>query len=171
MNIVYLSLGSNLNDPLLQVKTAIKEIPNSAEITLLAISSLYETPPIGPKQPNFINAVVKIGTSLSPLQLLEAMQEIEKKHQRERTIHWGPRTLDIDLLLYNDQKIDIERLTIPHPFMHERAFVLLPLLEIEPTLETPLHGTLSKYLETLADRFDIVKVEDPPLIPKVTPHA
>lgn len=165
MNIVYLSLGSNLNNPLLQVKSAINEIQNSPQITLLASSSLYETPPIGPKQPNFINAALKIVTPLSPLQLLESMQRIEASHQRERTIHWGPRTLDIDLLLYNDQKIDIERLTIPHPFMHERAFVLLPLLEIEPTLETPMHGTLSKCLETLADRFDIVKVEDPPLIP------
>ena len=164
MNIAYLSLGSNLNNPIRQVKTAIKEIQNNVQISLLASSSLYETPPIGPKQPNFINIAVKIATSLPPLQLLDAMQRIEEKHQRARTIHWGPRTLDIDLLLYNDEKIDDDRLIIPHPFMQERAFVLVPLLEIEPSLKTPMHGPLSNHLETLTDRFDIVKVEKSPLI-------
>lgn len=163
MNIVYLSLGSNLNNPLLQVKTAINEIQNSSQITLLAASSLYETPPIGPKQPNFINAALKIRTTLSPLQLLKITQGIEALHQRERTIHWGPRTLDIDLLLYNDEMIDHPDLTIPHPFMHQRAFVLVPLLEINPSLSTSMHGALSNHLNHLEDRFDIIPIADPPL--------
>lgn len=155
MSIAYLSLGSNLNSPINQVISAISEISSLQNINLLAQSSLYETPPIGPKQPNFINAALKIETNLSPEQLLQAMQAIEQHHQRQRTIHWGPRTLDIDLLLFNDLSIDKHSLTIPHPFLTERAFVLVPLLEIEPDLMTPQHGKLQNYLTQLEDRFDI----------------
>lgn len=159
MHIAYLSLGSNLNDPISQVRKALIEIKNTAGITAInAESSLFETPPIGPSQPNFINAAVKITTSLAPHDLLLKMQEIEQSHHRERLIHWGPRTLDIDILLYDNHAINDDKLTIPHPFMQERAFVLVPLLEIEPNLITPQHGDLQKILMTLDDRFDIQKI-------------
>lgn len=158
MHIAYLSLGSNLNNPINQVNRAIIEIENIPEINVLITSSLYKTPPIGPKQPDFINAVIKISTTLSPQDLLFKMQNIEQNHQRERTIHWGPRTLDIDLILYNEISINTDILTIPHPFMHERAFVLVPLLEISPNLKTPQHGELKDILETLEDRKEIRKL-------------
>ena len=87
------------------------------------------------------------------------MQEIEQAHHRERIIHWGPRTLDIDLILFDEESILTDRLTVPHPFMQERAFVLVPLLEIEPMLKTPQHGSLQTILETLEDRHDIKIVE------------
>lgn len=155
MHIAYLSLGSNLNNPLEQVKMAIKEIENIPDIQLLKQSSLYKTPPIGPKQPDFINAAIKIATTLSAEDLLTKMQSIEASHHRERLIHWGPRTLDIDLILFDEENILTERLTVPHPFMQERAFVLVPILEIEPKLITPQHGDLQAILETLDDRHDI----------------
>ncbi len=159
MHIAYLSLGSNLNNPLEQVKMAIKEIKNTPDIQLLKQSSLYQTPPIGPEQPDFINAVIKITTLLSAEDLLAKMQNIEASHHRERLIHWGPRTLDIDLLLFDEESILTDRLTIPHPFMHERAFVLVPLLEIEPNLITPQHGNLKTILITLNDRKEIKIIE------------
>ena len=159
MYIAFLSLGSNLNEPLSQVKNAISEIELSAGIVqIISTSSLYETPPIGPKQPNFINAVIKISTTLAPQDLLSLVQKIELAHHRERLIHWGPRTLDIDILLYDNETIHTENLTIPHPFMHERAFVLVPLLEIEPELTTPQHGLLINRLEQLSDRHDIIQL-------------
>lgn len=159
MHIAYLSLGSNLNDPISQVKKAMIEIENIPEVLEInAISSLFETPPIGPKQPNFINAAIKITTSLCAHDLLIKLQEIEQSHHRERLIHWGPRTLDIDILLFDDCNIKDEKLTIPHPFMQERAFVLVPLLEIEPHLITPQHGCLQTLLNRLKDRLDIQKI-------------
>lgn len=159
MHIAYLSLGSNLNDPISQVKKAILEIQSIPGILKInAVSSLFETPPIGPTQPNFINAAVKITTSLSAHELLIKLQEIEQAHHRERLIHWGPRTLDIDILLFDHCDINDVNLTIPHPFMQERAFVLVPLLEIEPNLMTPQHGCLQSILNTLEDRLDIHKL-------------
>ncbi len=159
MHIAYLSLGSNLNNPLEQIKIAIKEIDNIPEINLINQSSLYKTPPIGPEQPDFINAAIKIATTLSAHDLLTKMQEIEQAHHRKRIIHWGPRTLDIDLILFDEACILTDRLTVPHPFMQERAFVLVPLLEIEPMLKTPQHGSLQTILETLEDRHDIKIIE------------
>lgn len=155
MHIVYLSLGSNLNNPIEQVKMAIEEIQNTEDIQVLNCSSLYQTPPIGPAQPDFINAVIQIATPLSPEALLRKTQAIEASHHRVREIHWGPRTLDIDLILFDEETIETENLTIPHRFMHERAFVLVPLLEIEPMLKTPQHGALKTILEGLHDRHDI----------------
>lgn len=155
MHIAYLSLGSNLNNPIEQIKIALKEIDNIPQTHLVNVSSFYKTPPIGPKQPDFINAAVKIITSLSAYDLLKQTQAIEQAHHRERLIHWGPRTLDIDLILFDEESISTDDLTIPHPFMHERAFVLVPLLEIDPQLKTPQHGSLQKILETLDDRHDI----------------
>lgn len=155
MHIAYLCLGSNLNNPIEQVKMAIKEIENIPKIEILNISSLYKTPPIGPEQPDFINVAIKIATTLSADDLLTKTQAIEQAHHRQRIIHWGPRTLDIDLILFDQESINTDRLTVPHPYMHERAFVLVPLLEIEPTLKTPQHGSLQTILKTLEDRHEI----------------
>ena len=159
MHIAYLSLGSNLNDPISQINRAINEIKNSDNIELLITSSLYKTPPIGPAQPDFINAAVKIATTLSADDLLTTIQAIELLHHRETLIHWGPRTLDIDLILFDEDSINTDRLTVPHPFMQERAFVLVPLLEISPALKTPQHGELQRILNTLEDRFSIAMIE------------
>lgn len=159
MHIAYLSLGSNLNDPISQINRAINEIKNSDNIELLITSSLYKTPPIGPAQPDFINAAVKIATTLSADDLLTTIQAIELLHHRERHIHWGPRTLDIDLILFDEDSINTDRLRVPHPFMQERAFVLVPLLEISPALKTPQHGELQRILNTLEDRFSIAMIE------------
>ena len=130
--LVYIGLGSNLQNPLQQIKTAINDLQSLAGVTIITVSSLYQSPPMGPAdQPDYINAVISLETSLSPHQLLDALQSVEQLHGRERKRHWGERTLDLDILLYGDQILDDERLTIPHPGMHERAFVLyLSLIHI-----------------------------------------
>lgn len=145
--ICYIGLGSNLEQPLEQVSSAIEELALLPETELLTASSLYRSAPVGPQdQPDFINAVVKIETSLTPLALLDELQAIEQSHQRVRERHWGPRTLDLDILLYGSQTILNERLTVPHAFMHERSFVLYPLSEITQDLQLPNGEHLSSLL-------------------------
>lgn len=145
--LVYIGLGSNLQNPLQQIKTAINDVQSLAGVTIITVSSLYQSPPMGPAdQPDYINAVISLETSLSPHQLLDALQSVEQLHGRERKRHWGERTLDLDILLYGDQILDDERLTIPHPGMHERAFVLYPLAEIAPDIEIPGIGALQQIL-------------------------
>jgi 2-amino-4-hydroxy-6-hydroxymethyldihydropteridine diphosphokinase len=112
---------------------------------LLASSSLYRTPPMGPPgQADYINAVACLETALSPHALLDALQALERAHERVRTVRWGPRTLDLDLLLYDQLEIADERLTVPHPGLTLRAFVLLPLLQIAPTLQLPGLGSVAE---------------------------
>ncbi|CAA0081742.1 2-amino-4-hydroxy-6-hydroxymethyldihydropteridinepyrophosphokinase [BD1-7 clade bacterium] len=136
MNLAYIGLGSNLNNPLTQVNQAIDDISTLG--TISAQSSWYRSKPVGPQdQPDFINGVVALQTVLEPLPLLDALQSIEQAHHRIREKHWGPRTLDLDILLYNDACIDDPRLSIPHPWMTERAFVLIPLAEIASSLKMP----------------------------------
>ena len=134
----YIAVGSNLADPVSQAKQAIealKSIPNSE---FVQASSLYSSTPMGPQnQPDYINAVACLDTTLEAHALLDQLQAIEQAHDRVRKIHWGPRTLDLDLLLYGDQQINTERLTVPHAFMTERGFVLWPLAEIAPDIELP----------------------------------
>lgn len=126
----YIALGSNIGDPIANVKQAILELSKIAKVC--ASSSLYLTKPWGYlDQPDFINAVVLIETSVAPHKLLEQIQTIEKNMGRQREIHWGPRTIDLDILTYDDVKIDGPNLQIPHPHMLERAFVLAPLSEID----------------------------------------
>lgn len=140
--IAYIWLGSNLCDPVQQVITAINELSTLPESRLTAQSSLYRTPPMGPSdQPDFVNAAVEIKTRLSALDLLDELQRIEQRHQRERSVNWGPRTLDLDILLYGQHVISHERLTVPHRGLTERLFVLPPLLEMAPDLMLP-DGTL-----------------------------
>jgi 2-amino-4-hydroxy-6-hydroxymethyldihydropteridine diphosphokinase len=131
----YLGLGSNLGDREAMLRAAIAALDATPGVRVTAISSLYETPPWGPvPQGPYLNACVGIATSLSARKVLELSLAIERDHGRERAIRWGPRTLDIDVLLYGDEAIDEEGLIVPHPRMAERAFVLVPLAEIAPEL-------------------------------------
>ena len=126
----YIALGSNIGDAIANVKQAISQLSKIAKVG--ASSSLYVTKPWGYlDQPDFINAVVLIETNISPHKLLDQIQTIEKEMGRQREIHWGPRTIDLDILTYDNQKIDEPNLQIPHPHMLERAFVLAPLSEID----------------------------------------
>jgi 2-amino-4-hydroxy-6-hydroxymethyldihydropteridine diphosphokinase len=144
----WIGLGSNLEDPLAQVSTALQELRLLPDTTLAARSSLYRSDPVGPPgQPDYINAVAALDTRLEPEALLDALQAIEQMHQRVRKIHWGPRTLDLDLLLYGDQVISTPRLTVPHAYMTERNFVLWPLAELEPELILPDGRPLNTLLQ------------------------
>lgn len=146
---VYIGLGSNLDDPVNQVELALDELAQLANCRITAHSSLYRTAPMGPQdQPDYINAVVAIETSLEPVVLLDALQEIERQHGRERKgEQWGPRTLDLDLLLYGEQILDLPRLQVPHPGIKERSFVLIPLHEIAPQLVLPGGERLEQLLQ------------------------
>lgn len=133
--LAYIGLGSNLASPLEQVRQALVELTMLPLSRLVAASSLYVSRPVGPQdQPDFINAVAALETRLSPLALLDQLQALEQQHRRQRQRHWGPRTLDLDLLLYGDSHISTPRLSVPHPQMTTRAFVLAPLAEIAPSL-------------------------------------
>ena len=137
----YIGLGSNLDDPRDQVSRALHELGALPDTHLVARSSLYASAPLGsPGQPDYINAVAQLTTTLEPLRLLDALQGIEQVHRRVRRERWGPRTLDLDLLLYGDHLIDHPRLQVPHPQMQRRDFVLIPLLEIAPELAIPGQG-------------------------------
>lgn len=132
----YLGLGGNLGDRASTLRAAIGELDAIDGIEVTRLSSLYETPPWGPvPQGPYLNACIAIETSLSPIALLDLCLAIERNHGRERLVRWGPRTLDIDILLYGDQTIEEPGLIVPHPRMLERAFVLVPLNEIAPEHE------------------------------------
>ncbi|WP_260843118.1 2-amino-4-hydroxy-6-hydroxymethyldihydropteridine diphosphokinase [Sedimenticola selenatireducens] len=139
----YIGLGSNLADPVSQVQLACSELKQLPESHVLACSSLYRSPPMGPAdQPDYINAVAAIETTLTPHQLLAELQAIEQRHGRKRERRWGARTLDLDLLIYAEMALSDERLTLPHPGLAERDFVLYPLQEIAPSLVVPGLGAL-----------------------------
>lgn len=140
----YVALGSNLNDPRRQVERAMVALDALPESALRRCSRLYVTPPMGPgDQPDYVNAVACLDTHLSPFEMLDALQAIEQQQGRVRGgERWGPRTLDLDLLLHGDCRMASPRLTLPHPGMHERDFVLYPLAEIAPGLTIPGLGAL-----------------------------
>ena len=151
MTIAYIGIGSNLEDPRAQVVLAFEELARVPDTRAIARSSLYRTAPIGrTAQPDFINAVAAVETQLSPDALLRELQAIEARHGRERSLPNAPRTLDLDLLLYGDARIAKPGLTVPHPRMHERAFVLQPLLEIAPQVQIPQRGAASQCLAASA---------------------
>lgn len=138
MTEVFLGLGANLGRPLAQLKDAIIQLHAHPYITVTRTSSMYASKPMGPQdQPDYVNAVVAVLTSLSAHELLDATQHIENSAGRVRLQHWGPRTLDIDILLSGNTVLSDERLTIPHPGLTEREFVLIPLAEIAPELILP----------------------------------
>ena len=151
VNQVFIALGSNLDSPELQVRRAFDELARLPSSRLLAHSSLYRSGPIGLlDQPDFINAVAHIETALGPHDLLQALLEIEFGHGRVRESPNAPRTLDLDMLMYDDLQCDERCLILPHPRMHQRAFVLQPLLEIAPNCRIPGRGTVAELLPLCA---------------------
>jgi 2-amino-4-hydroxy-6-hydroxymethyldihydropteridine diphosphokinase len=138
MSIVYIALGSNLNMPIQQLKLAIQTMADLPDTEIKKVSSLYQSQPLGPQdQPDYVNAVACLETGLSPLALLDALQNIENEQGRIRLRRWGERTLDLDILLYDNQIIHNEHLTVPHYDMQNREFVIVPLYEISPELILP----------------------------------
>lgn len=137
-HLAFIGLGSNLQDPCSQLQRAFTKIADLPGTCLIACSSLYRSAPLGyVDQPEFVNAVAKIATTLTAQELLQALLQIEQQHGRERNFRNAPRTLDLDVLLYGDMQLHDHGLTIPHPQMHLRAFVLQPLLDIAPDVEIP----------------------------------
>ncbi|MBB3321630.1 MULTISPECIES: 2-amino-4-hydroxy-6-hydroxymethyldihydropteridine diphosphokinase [Atlantibacter] len=151
MTRVYLAIGSNLASPLEQVNAALAALADIPESQLVAVSDFYRTPPLGPQdQPDYLNAAVALETTLAPEALLDHTQRIELQQGRERKAHrWGPRTLDLDIMLFGEQHIHTPRLTVPHYDMKNRAFMLLPLAQIAPDLRFPDGDKLSELLEKL----------------------
>ena len=143
----FIGLGSNLADPLVQVRQALVELDSIPGTRVTARSSFYRTSPVGLlEQPDFINAVASVRTTLKPLALLAALLAIENRHGRRRSIRNAPRTLDLDLLLYGEQVLGQDGLSLPHPRLHERAFVLAPLAEIAPDAMVPGRGRVQDLL-------------------------
>lgn len=131
MTSAYIGLGSNLNDPASQLRQATDALADQADCTVLACSRVYRSAAVGPgKQPDYLNAVLRLDTTLPPMELLKTLQAIEAAQGREREVRWGARTLDLDILLYGELTCVSSALTIPHPRMHERLFVLQPLLDL-----------------------------------------
>lgn len=155
----YLGLGSNLDDPIHQVCRAVDEIAALPNTQLIQQSSWYRSTAVGPEQPDYINGVVAIETNLEPEPLLDALQGIEAAHQRVRAERWGPRTLDLDILLYADQVLDTNRLQVPHPWLKQRNFVILPLAELSLDLRLP-DGTTVKSLRDGISRDGIWRLGD-----------
>ena len=138
-NIVYIGIGSNLGDKRNFCLKAIECLKNHPQIQIEKTSSFYQSEPLGPlNQDWFVNAVIKIKTSLTPQNLLDVLQKVEKQFFRKRDIPWGPRTIDLDILFFNREIIQNENLQIPHPQAHNRSFVLIPLMEIAPHFTHPV---------------------------------
>lgn len=160
MAIVYVGLGSNLRQPAEQIRRAVNELRQHNQIQLQAVSPLYRSTAVGPgDQPDYINAVAHIKTSLSPHALLAQLQQLEAQQGRVRNQRWGARTLDLDILLYDDLQISEPDLTIPHPQIASRIFVLAPLHDLDPDLVLP-GGTPLDSLLANCPRQGIVKFAD-----------
>ncbi|BDX04703.1 2-amino-4-hydroxy-6-hydroxymethyldihydropteridine diphosphokinase [Planctobacterium marinum] len=150
---VYIGLGANLNDPVAQLKSALKSLQSLPDTQLVSHSSLYSSKPLGPQeQPEYVNAVAELRTELAPLSLLDALQVIEQEQGRVRKEErWGPRTLDLDIILFGKQIISCERLTVPHYHFHAREFVLYPLNQIAPALRLPDGTPLATLISQVPD--------------------
>ncbi|VAW50188.1 2-amino-4-hydroxy-6-hydroxymethyldihydropteridinepyrophosphokinase [hydrothermal vent metagenome] len=149
MNIVYIGLGSNIKQPKLQIKNAMEALQKLPDTTVVADSGYFESKPMGPKdQPDYVNAVVKIETIINAIDLLEQCQLIETQQGRVKLHRWGERTIDLDILLYANEKIQTDMLTVPHPGISQRDFVYMPLLKINPDIEIPGIGLLSNFVGT-----------------------
>jgi len=156
--LAFIGLGSNLEEPREQINTALSSLDDVSEIEVLKTSSFYQSKPLlGMTGPDYLNVVCKIETKLSVLDLLSKCQQIENKQHRVREIRWGSRTIDLDILLYGDEVISTKDLSVPHPEMIKRNFVLLPLFEIESELELPGFGKL-KELVRKVDSSSITKL-------------
>ena len=144
----YIGLGSNLDDPLTQVQCALERLALLPDTQLIGQSRLYRSAPVGPEgQPDYINAVACLDTTLSPEALLDQLQHLEHQQGRVRTLRWGPRTLDLDILLYEALTLQTPRLTLPHPEMTNRNFVLYPLADLAPDLILPNGQSLRSLLD------------------------
>ena len=150
----FVALGSNLGEREALIHQALDELAKLPDTTLVRVSSLYDTEPVGDvEQPNFLNAAAEIETGLAPRQLLWNLQLVEKRLGRARTKRWGPRTIDLDLLMFGQQVIEDPELTVPHPEMLRRSFVLVPLVELDPMLVHPVTGlTMLHHLSLLKTR-------------------
>ena len=146
----YVGIGANLGDPRVAIAGAIHALQQLPSTRVVRMSSLYRTAPIDAGGDDYVNAVVALDTGLEPLALLDALQGIEAAHGRVRTFRNAPRTIDLDLLVYDARRLSTERLTLPHPRLHERAFVLVPLAEIAPGLDVPGLGILDHLLPAVA---------------------
>ena len=149
----YVGLGANLGDPQRTLRSALRGLDGLPGTRCLRCSQFYRNPPLGPQdQDHYINAVAELETRLPPLQLLAWLLELERRHGRVRGRRWGERTLDLDLLIVGSQRMNTERLTLPHPRLHQRAFVLYPLAELVPRLKIPGRGGLSYWLARSSSR-------------------
>jgi 2-amino-4-hydroxy-6-hydroxymethyldihydropteridine diphosphokinase len=148
--LVYVGLGANLGDAHATLVHAIEALRSLPSVRALRVSPFYRSAPLNAGGPDFLNAVVEMRTDLLPEPLLDQLQAIEQVHGRERPYRNAPRTLDLDLLLYGDREIVSPRLTVPHPRMHERAFVLRPLADLAPGLVLPCRGSVQRFLESVA---------------------
>ncbi|MCL1141112.1 2-amino-4-hydroxy-6-hydroxymethyldihydropteridine diphosphokinase [Shewanella gaetbuli] len=147
MALVYIALGANLNDPIQQLNKAVVALKNIAIDNKVTVSSYYSSTPMGDiAQPDYVNAVAALDTQLPPIELLDALQKIEQDQGRVRKEHWGPRTLDLDILLYENQTINIPRLQVPHYGMKQRSFVIVPLAEIAADLVLPCQQSVKSLL-------------------------
>ncbi|MSQ89473.1 MAG: 2-amino-4-hydroxy-6-hydroxymethyldihydropteridine diphosphokinase [Betaproteobacteria bacterium] len=159
MTLAYVGLGANLGDPRRTLAEAILELGHLVGCAVTRQSSLYRCAPLGTTaQADFINAVVGLETTLEAELLLDQLQAIENRHGRQRPFSGAPRTLDLDLLLYGDVQLSTPRLTVPHPRMHERAFVLQPLLELDPVISLPVKGLASVLLRACSGQ-KIARIE------------
>ena len=156
--LAYIGLGSNLQNPRAQIKNALNSLHDTDGIEVVDVSSLYESKPLlDMPGPNYINAVCKIDTSLSAIDLLDICQSIEDNQKRIREVKWGSRTIDLDILLYEQQVISSDRLSIPHPEMIDRAFVMVPLCEIDKEINVPLLGPVKSLMERI-NKLDVKKI-------------
>ncbi|MAY35782.1 MAG: 2-amino-4-hydroxy-6-hydroxymethyldihydropteridine diphosphokinase [Spongiibacteraceae bacterium] len=159
MQTCYIGLGSNLDDPRSQIARALAALAAHPSMELVCTSSYYGSKAVGPgEQPDFVNAVAELRTALEPLDLLHALQAIEQQQGRVRAVRWGARTLDLDILLYGDLQLSSSELTLPHPRLQERPFVVVPLAEIAPELTLP-DGTCLDRLLDYASREDVWRLE------------
>lgn len=159
-HLAFVALGANLAEPVAQVRAAGAALAELPQSRLLQLSSLYRTAPVGIRgQPDFINAVAAVATDLEPQALLDALFAVERRFGRRRDFHQAPRTLDLDLLLYDQLVVDSEQLSVPHPRMHLRAFVIAPLLEIAPLCRIPGRGSAAAWLPALSQQ-RIEKLEE-----------
>ena len=156
--LAYIGLGSNLNNPKQQIKDALIALNSTKDVKVAALSSLYQSKPIDDsKQPDYINAVCQVDTHLTALELLYVCQKIETKQHRVREKKWGARTIDLDIILYGVQVVASKQLIIPHPEMMNRAFVLVPLSELESDLKVPVLGPLQALID-LIDTSELIKL-------------
>jgi 2-amino-4-hydroxy-6-hydroxymethyldihydropteridine diphosphokinase len=162
MTQAFVALGSNLQDPASQVRTALIELAELPQTRLVRQSPLYRSDPMGPPdQPDYINAVAELDTELTAVELLQELQNLEHAHGRVRDgERWGPRILDLDLLLYGDAQINTETLTVPHPGIAQRVFVLYPLQDIAPNLRIPGIGTLRELIRRIPTA-GLIRVGEP----------